>query len=161
FEQARSVLEPRTLGPCLLNAGVERLDLRGRAVVARAPGATLAGDGVKPARGNLRFARERLGLRAYFGEARALAFDLAAHTGKPRFHLRRLRQGRERALRLAPRRGRLVAARRQSGGRLAERRQPRCVAAHLPLGLGVSLAGGVRFVLQRTPAFASGAVGSS
>src|SRR6476660_4448541 len=81
FEQARGVCEAGTFARCLFDAGVQRLELRGRAVVAAAPGLPLGGDRRQPARGYLRFARQRLRFRAYLREPGAVAFDLAANAG--------------------------------------------------------------------------------
>src|SRR5262249_52927556 len=139
FEGARGILEARALGLGLLDARLERRDLRRRAVVARAPGFALGGDRGEPPRGTLPLPRQRLCFRAHLGEPRALAFDLAARAGKLRLDICSRRQRFERALRLVAPCGRLVAVRRQSRRRLAQRREARRVAARRALDLGMLL----------------------
>src|SRR5262249_12947763 len=127
FEGSRGVLEAPAFGLCLLGARLERRDLRRPRVVAGAPGWAIGGDRGQPPRRNLRFARQRLRFRAHLGETRALAFDLATRAGKLRLDICGRRQRFERALRLVAPGGRLVAVRRQSRRRLAQRREARRV----------------------------------
>src|SRR5262249_32822367 len=152
FEQARSIYEARALALGLLDARLQRLDLRGRAVVALAPGLPVGGDGREPACGNLRFARERLRFRAHLGQLRTSTLDSAARRGELRLDSGGRRQRFECALRLFARGDCLIAACAQSRLGFCECREARSVAVRLTLGLGVPVARGLRLLLQGPPA---------
>src|SRR5262249_3421411 len=152
FEQARSIYEARALALGLFDARLQRLDLRGRAAVALAPGLPVGGDGREPARGNLRFARERLRFRAHLGQLRAPPLDLAARRSELRLDIGGRRQRFECTLRLLARGNCLVAACTQSRLGFRECREARSVAARLTLGLGMPVARGLRLLLQSPPA---------
>src|SRR2546430_11404316 len=68
FEQARRIGQARALALGLFHARLHRLDLRGRAVVALAPGLAIGGDRREPPPRNLRVARARLRFRAHRSE---------------------------------------------------------------------------------------------
>ena len=68
LEHRRRIGERRALLLGLGAAGVERGDLRDRAVAALAPGGAVGADGVEAAVGQLGLARQRLGLGAHLGE---------------------------------------------------------------------------------------------
>jgi hypothetical protein len=152
FEYAGSVFEAGALASGLLDARVQGLDLRGRAVVAAAPGLPLGGDRCQPARSYLGFTCQRLGFCPYLGEPRTLGFDVALDAGEPGLDIERRRQCGERPLGVVARSDRLVAVRGQPCLRLAQRREPRGVARHLTFGLGKSIACRVSIVLKRAPA---------
>src|SRR5262249_51410741 len=159
LEQARGIGKARALGLGLFDARLQRLDLHGRAVLARAPRFAVRADGRELPRGNFRFAPERLRARAPFGTARPLLLDLAARGGKWRLDGRRRRQRLKRALRLVTPRDCLLATCAQSRLGLGERREARGVAARLAFGFGVPVPRGLRFLLQRAPARACLGVG--
>ena len=159
FEQARGIFESCAFAPDLFGARLQRVDLPDRAFVALAPGAPIAGDRGEPAGGNLRLARQRLRFRPHLGQPRALTFDLAAYAGELRLDIGGRRQRAERAVCFLAPGDRLVAARRQSCRRLAERRKPRRIAADLAFGVGLLVARGEGLVLERAPAAARGGLG--
>ncbi len=82
-----------------------------------------------------------------------------AHGGELRLDVGRRRQRRQRLLGVAAAAGGFVAARGQARPGLAQRREPRRVAARLALGVRVLVARGVGLVLQFAPAVAGGGLG--
>ena len=154
--QGRRIVEVDALGRHFGDACLDGGDLRGRALLAVLPVGALRGDGLHALVGQLRLARQRLGLGAHLGGEAAVSVDLGADGAEPCFGLVGRREFGQRGFRALMGGFGFAAVGGEAGVGLGQRRLACGVAVDLALGRGVALARGIGLALRGPPGFAAG-----